>query len=105
MYISGLSKHDGQYSNPSKTFYRNFSQIPTLEVKPQILFNLKKKIIAQFLHWKDIFLELASNNRLIYNISETKNFKFKFYTAGRTSGDTLLLSPINYATTFFEKKL
>lgn len=80
LYLIGISTHDGWITSTKLNFYRSFSEIPTSEIKIQILNKLKKLILAQFLYWKEIYLDLAKNNKLVYNYNETKNFKFNYST-------------------------
>ncbi len=70
LFLLNLSDHDGRIAPATQTtFFWTFSDIPTVELKNNVLFPLKKKLLAQFLHWREIFLKLAFEGKIMYDIS------------------------------------
>lgn len=84
--ILGFSSHDGWiYTDIPKKFFRDFSEIPSTEIKPETNASFKKQILAQYLHWKNILLKLIKEQRLIYHISSIFTKDNYFYTIKNAS--------------------
>jgi len=63
--------HDGRISfDTNQKYYKTFSDIPTSDIKNDILLNLKKQVLAQFLFWKEKLIKLASSGSLLYDFNK-----------------------------------
>ena len=90
LYLIGLSTHDGKISrNNNKKFYKNFSEIPTSEIKNDVLLSLKKQVLAQFLFWKEKLIKLGENGCLFYNIHKMLNLNSNFLNFSSKINDFL----------------
>lgn len=97
-YLLGVSVHDGKISfDPNQKFYQNFSQIPSWEIKNNILLSIKKQILAQFLFWKDKLINLAEKGLLFYHLDKIPNKNLAFYLLNTKVTKTFINSNVtNY---------
>lgn len=68
LFLLGVSEHDGRIAPETQIFFfKKFSDIPQLTLRPGIILSLKKRIVAQFLYWWQILIDLLLNNKLLFN--------------------------------------
>ena len=95
-HILGFASHDGRiFSNPNQRFFKDFSELPGYEITSRINFSNKKKILAQYLYWRDVLLLMVWENWLFFDISSyyLMNFNSKI----------IYLNKLDHSISFWHK--